>query len=132
MNPWLRYQYIVNKGITNMVYYTNPANEHGKINVASASNFLTDNDLYLFKFFKTPVVETQNKAYSLKLLEKGGKNASPLMFLDKCTFFVDPSDVSKLSKKIFIIGDDGEPQIDHKHIEDSEFNNWTSKALLIL
>ena len=33
LNPHLRYMFIVNKGITNMVYYTNPANEHGKINV---------------------------------------------------------------------------------------------------
>lgn len=109
LNPWLRYQFIVNKGITNMVYYTNPANEHGKVNVATASNILQDNDMKLLKFFKTPVVETQGKAYSQKLLTAAGQNASPLLLLDKCTFFVAPNDVEKLSKKIFIKGEDGEP-----------------------
>ena len=26
MNPWLRYQFLVHKGISNVVYYINPAN----------------------------------------------------------------------------------------------------------
>jgi hypothetical protein len=58
MNPWLRYQFIVNRAIKNMVYYTNPANEHGKINVSCANNIIEDKSLKLLKYFKTPIVET--------------------------------------------------------------------------
>lgn len=64
LNPWLRYQFVVHKGITNMVYYQNCANQHGKINVAAAKNILEDKDLKLLKFFKTPILETQNQAWS--------------------------------------------------------------------
>lgn len=40
LNPWLRYKFIVHKGIKNMAYYINPANQHGKINHLDAKNIL--------------------------------------------------------------------------------------------
>jgi hypothetical protein len=43
------------------------------------------------------------------VIKEAGQNASPLLFLDKCIFLCDPNDVEKLSKKIFITGEDGEP-----------------------
>ena len=57
---------------------------------------------------------------------------SPCILLDKCCFFVNYDDVEKLSKKVFIIGDDGEPRREHEHFEDKDFNNWTTRALLVL
>jgi hypothetical protein len=54
----------VHKGISNLVAYSNPANEHIKVNHASAKNILQDSDLKLLPWFKQPVMETQNKAWS--------------------------------------------------------------------
>jgi len=45
LNPWLRYQFVINKHFKNMVYYINMANEHGKVNHNSASNILEDKDM---------------------------------------------------------------------------------------
>ena len=77
-----------------MVYYTNPANEHGKFNVACATNILQDVDLKLLKYFRTPVLETQNKTWSIKLQEKAGD--VKIMFLDKCIFLANIQNVNQL------------------------------------
>lgn len=45
MQPWLRYKFIVHKGIKNMAYYINPANEHGKVNHLDATKVLEDKEL---------------------------------------------------------------------------------------
>jgi len=58
LNPWLRYQFIVHRSITNLVYYTNPANEHGKVNCSVANKILEDKDFKLLKYFRTPIAET--------------------------------------------------------------------------
>ena len=108
MNPWLRYQFIVNKSIKNIVYYTNPANEHGKVNCAIASNIIEDKNLKLIKYFRTPIAETQAKNYSLRYAEACGLDVK-MLWLDKCVFFATYQNVKDLSKQVFVKDKDGNP-----------------------
>lgn len=113
-----------------MVYYTNPANEHGKVNIACAKNILEDKQLKLVKHFKCPVWETQNKSYSLKLQEASGD--SKIMFLEKCVFFATHENVKNLDKQVFVKDENGNPCRKSVQFGDADFNKWTTPSLFIL
>ena len=130
LNPWLRYQFLVHKGIQNMVYYVNPANEHGKVNLLTASNTLEDKDLLLLKYYKTPMIETQTKAFSQRLQK--ACSDTRILYLDKCIFLATIEDVDILSKKVFILDEKGAPQKDHVHFLDADLKKWETAALFIL
>jgi len=53
--------------MNNMAYYINPSSSHGKLNVTCAGNIIEDKELKFLPMFATPVLETQGKAWSLKL-----------------------------------------------------------------
>lgn len=131
LNPWLRYQFIVHRSIKNIVYYVNPANEHGKVNISVAKNILEDKSLKLVKHFKCPVWETQNKSFSLKIQEATGSDTK-CMFLDKCIFFANIDNVNNLEKQVFIKDEDGNPCKNAIQFGDSDFNKWTTPSLFIL
>jgi len=114
-----------------MVYYINPANEHGKVNIACAKNILEDKSLKLVPHFKCPVWETQNKSFSLKLQEASGENTK-VMFLDKCVFFCNIQNVKDLSKQVFVKDENGNPCRNSVEFPDTDFNKWTTPALFIL
>ena len=114
-----------------MVYYTNPANEHGKVNVSCANNIIEDKSLKLLKYFRTPIVETQGKAYSLKINDAVGPDCK-LLWLDKCVFFANLSNVKNLEKQVFVKDEDGNPCKHAVQFGDSEFNNYTSSSLFVL
>lgn len=88
-----------------MVYYVNPANEHGKVNLLTATNILEDKDLLLLKYHKSPVIETQNKSFSQRVQKACPRTR--ILYLDKCTFLANFEDVELLSKKIFILDENG-------------------------
>ena len=58
MSPWLRYQFVINKGITNMAFFLNTSTTTSKFNISTAKNIKEDKENLVLKYFKTPVMET--------------------------------------------------------------------------
>lgn len=78
-------------------------------------------------------METQNKSYSLKLHEAAQlRGDCKLLWLDKCVFFANISNVKNLEKQVFIKDEDGNPCKHAVQFGDSEFNNFTTPSLFIL